>query len=351
MNDIATPQQEIHEENIGEIKETKIVNPLEQIKQGIKGINGRQLGEKSKNLKDTLLKKKALIFKIFIGVISVIFLIGIGVVLYNALKKEEIVETPPKEIIPPEKVTEDFYLWYLNYIGDPMKTQVYKTSDILEENLIKKIEEDYNITQIDPIFCAKTKPESIKIISIDTKENTSKIVIEEEFKYIEKYEVDLSFANEKWKITDIVCPKIDDIKQGIKESKIVINIYFNKALDSQCGKVYAVERIILRSEDPLVRALNLLFAGPVDEEKKEGFSSVFSEKTKDTLNEVTIENDIAYVNLKDIRGVISDITVGCNSENFKKQIEETIKEYSSVKEIRYLINGSEEDFNNWIKLD
>ena len=57
-----------------------------------------------------------------------------------------------------------------------------------------------------------------------------------------------------------------------------------------CGPVFLVEREVNWESMDLKLILNLLFAGPSDEEKLAGYNSLFSSATAGALNDVKIEN-------------------------------------------------------------
>jgi hypothetical protein len=120
--------------------------------------------------------------------------------------------------------------------------------------------------------------------------------------------------------------------------------------ETDCGVVYGVERTIPYGDGSLPRlALEQLFGGPSEAEKAQGYSSFFSEKTKEILLDFKVENETAYVNFKDIRSLLPNITTSCGSAEFLAQAGETLKHYRTIKKVIYAIEGDPETFYEWMQ--
>lgn len=132
-----------------------------------------------------------------------------------------------------------------------------------------------------------------------------------------------------------------------------VYVYFSnqkKAGDNtDCGLVYAVERN--NSVNTPEIALISLFSGPTEDEKSQGYSSFFSEKTKTILKKIKVQDNTAYVDLTDIRKVIPNASSSCGSKQFLQQIKLTLmRADSNIEEVRFAINGNPQDFYDWIQI-
>ena len=170
----------------------------------------------------------------------------------------------------------------------------------------------------------------------------------------------------------VVCAILVFIFRGVfnKEREITrsetmkIKIYFNNSnLDPEffCYKVFPVEREILKTQaegaEPVGRgsavakaALEELFKGPSEEEKTQGYISWFSKTTKDILKSVKIENNTAYVDLKDIRQIIPNASSSCGSAEFLAEVETTLKQFPVVNKVIMAIEAKPSTFYEWIQI-
>jgi spore germination protein GerM len=140
---------------------------------------------------------------------------------------------------------------------------------------------------------------------------------------------------------------------NIKEEKKSFYLYFNNykiTKNSSCALVYPLKRSIDKSSFSVESVLKNLFMGPSKKEKKLGYSSYFSKKTSNILKHIYLdkENFTAYINLKDIRSILPDITSSCGSTEFISQITETLKQFPNIDRIIFAINGNAKLFYQWI---
>lgn len=138
------------------------------------------------------------------------------------------------------------------------------------------------------------------------------------------------------------------------EKEWVVNVYYaNTKQDPEmldCGKVYPVARTVANDNDTLYNTLRALFAGPTEAEQAQGFSSMFSDKTKDILMNARIDGTIAYVDLIDIRSIIPNASASCGSQAFFASVKETLHDLAGVTEVRYAIAGDPESFYEWMQI-
>jgi len=156
------------------------------------------------------------------------------------------------------------------------------------------------------------------------------------------------------KICDCGSDKCFDGEKCVSpEELMTVKVFFsNSELDPEisCNKVFPVEREISETLDVAKAALEELFKGPTEEEKNEGYVSWFSDTTEDILKSVKIENDTAYVDLKDIRQIIPNVSSSCGSAEFLAEVETTLKQFSAVDRVIIAIEGKPETFYEWIQI-
>jgi spore germination protein GerM len=145
------------------------------------------------------------------------------------------------------------------------------------------------------------------------------------------------------------------IADGQSQQTMTIKLYFpnSKYDEVECGvKVHPVTRTIPKTAAVARAALEQLFAGPTGEEKAKGFYSDFSERTKSFLISVNVKNGAAYVNLKDLtsKSSIGNFTTSCGGSNFFGQVENTLKQFPSIKTVLFAMEGDPSLFYDWMQM-
>lgn len=140
-----------------------------------------------------------------------------------------------------------------------------------------------------------------------------------------------------------------------QQQTMQIKIYFpNAKLDkADCSvPVHPTIRKVAKTNAAAKTALEQLFAGPTSDEKAKGFYSDFSEATKSLLISVNIKNRSAYVNLRDLTGTssIGNFTTSCGGSNFFGQVENTLRQFPSVKKVFFAIEGDPSLFYDWMQI-
>jgi spore germination protein GerM len=148
---------------------------------------------------------------------------------------------------------------------------------------------------------------------------------------------------------------IAPVTYGQPQQTMTIKLYLpNAKRDSgDCSvKVYPVTRTIPKTDAVARAALEQLFAGPTSLEKADGFYSDFSEATKSFLISVNLKNKAAYVNLRDLTSTssIGNFTTSCGGSNFFGQVENTLKQFSSIKKVFYAMEGDPSLFYDWMQI-
>lgn len=138
------------------------------------------------------------------------------------------------------------------------------------------------------------------------------------------------------------------------ESASSVTIYFANSQQNNnttdCSVVTGVVRTIPKTSAIAKAALNELFKGPTTSEKAQGYSSLFSNATSDILLSITIQEQIAYVNLKDIRSRLPNASTSCGSTQFFAEVESTLKQFEGIQKVIYAINGDPEQFYEWMQI-
>lgn len=185
-------------------------------------------------------------------------------------------------------------------------------------------------------------------ISCATAEQENKTIDKEDTKTVEK-EKTKTFDEEK-----AINPDEDVIKTS--NEMMTLKIYFGDSKDNpdfeDCKKVRAVERKVPKTQSVARAALNELFKGPTEEEKKSGLNSWFSEKSKHILKDINIKDGNAYVDLDEwVIQNLGGATTSCGGANFSAEIETTLKQFPTIKKVFYSIEGNSTEFYSWQQMD
>jgi len=134
-----------------------------------------------------------------------------------------------------------------------------------------------------------------------------------------------------------------------------IKLYFPNAKHDKgdCAvSVYPTVRTIAKTNTVAKAALEQLFAGPTEEEKAKGFYSDFSDATKSLLVSVNIKNRNAYVNMRDLTASssIGNFTTSCGGSNFFGQVENTLRQFRTVRKVFFAFEGDPSLFYDWMQI-
>ncbi len=259
----------------------------------------------------------------------------------------------------PKDVVESFYSWYTSYEGKPLSSGAYKTSDYLTEAFREKVDSllaSFTQGGYDPILCAQDIPQSFTVAYPEISGSIATVAVTEVYSTSENsLLVTLEKDGNQWLIDDVTCgeTKVKELvtdTQGYSKTVIYFSNPRRNPNSAECGVVYGVERTIPVNTNIFEFSLQQLFRGPTESEKSQGFSSFFSQKTKDILLGVDVKDRVAYVNLKDIRTLIPNVSSSCGSAQFLAEVEETLKHNKTVDKIIMAINGDPELFYEWIQI-
>ncbi|MFA5714440.1 MAG: GerMN domain-containing protein [Candidatus Paceibacterota bacterium] len=124
------------------------------------------------------------------------------------------------------------------------------------------------------------------------------------------------------------------------EETSIVKVYFSKqGNEGDCTAVFPVERNIIKTEAVARVAIEELIKGPTDEEKNSGYFSGINQNSK--INKLTIVNGTAMIDFNE--ALEEGIGGSCLVAEIRKQITETLMQFSSVKKVVISIDGRTED--------
>ncbi|MFA5024494.1 MAG: GerMN domain-containing protein [Patescibacteria group bacterium] len=140
----------------------------------------------------------------------------------------------------------------------------------------------------------------------------------------------------------------------ITPETMAVQVYFGNSNFNpnaqECNKVYPLDRVVPKTSAEAQTALKELFKGPTAVEKTQGYFSWFSSNTKDVLKSVKVENEIAYVDLVDLRQIIPNASTSCGSAEFLAEMETTLKQFPTIKKVVFAIDKKPTIFYEWLQI-
>jgi spore germination protein GerM len=117
-----------------------------------------------------------------------------------------------------------------------------------------------------------------------------------------------------------------------------------------CSTVYPTVRKIPKTKGVARAALLELFKGTTKEEEKKGFVSMAPRETKGVLKDIKIKDGAAYINFNEVvYQQMGTVTTSCGGGYFSS-IEETLKQFPTIKKVFYAIEGNPRDFYEWVQV-
>ena len=127
-----------------------------------------------------------------------------------------------------------------------------------------------------------------------------------------------------------------------KTENSTVKVYFNNnQMDPQisCNKVFAVERVIPKTQAVGRAAIEELLKGPTEQEKSQGFFTSINSNVQ--IQSLVIENNTAKIDFSE--DLEAQVGGSCRVSAIRAQITETLKQFASVKNVIISINGRTED--------
>lgn len=129
---------------------------------------------------------------------------------------------------------------------------------------------------------------------------------------------------------------------AVKETMNLLVYFINTKKDPamlDCSKVYPVVRTFPKAITPGQIAVEALLQGPTEQEKNDGFVSTIPANAK--LIKLTIVNGVATANFD--RTFNQGVGGSCRVIAMRSQVAETLKQFSTVKEVVLAVEGKTED--------
>lgn len=131
------------------------------------------------------------------------------------------------------------------------------------------------------------------------------------------------------------------VKLASQETMKVKAYYNNNKLDPDltCTVSFPVEREVLKTQETAFIAITELLKGPTDAEKKSGYSTSLPPNVR--VNSIVIRYGTAYVDFD--YTLQNEVGGSCRVGSIRSQIENTLKQFSSVKKVVISIDGRTDD--------
>jgi hypothetical protein len=132
---------------------------------------------------------------------------------------------------------------------------------------------------------------------------------------------------------------------------VTVDVYFNTGDGSDCSEVSAFPRTVGPTDDLITITLAELVAGPTAAEEEAGASSFFSADTASVLQRVALTDGLLVVDFIDMSGLIPNAGTSCGSAALLAELNNTVFQFDEVERVRYLLEGSCDDFGNWLQTE
>jgi spore germination protein GerM len=138
------------------------------------------------------------------------------------------------------------------------------------------------------------------------------------------------------------------------QETMTVKVFFhNEKLNpnmQDCQKVFPTSRTIPKTKAVARAALDELFKGTTEKERKEEFGSLPSEETKDIIANLNVKNGNAYLNFKKaVYEKLGSATTSCGS-GFFSSVEATLKQFPTIKNVYYAVEGDADGFYEWVQV-
>jgi spore germination protein GerM len=141
---------------------------------------------------------------------------------------------------------------------------------------------------------------------------------------------------------------------GQVQSTMTVKVFFHNEKfnpnQDDCTKVYPATRTIPKTKAAARAALDELFKGTTEEERKNEFFSFPPEDTADIVKSLKVKGGVAYLNFKKVVfEKLGNTTSSCGG-GFYSSIEATLKQFPTIKTVVYAVEGSTADFYDWVQV-
>ena len=141
---------------------------------------------------------------------------------------------------------------------------------------------------------------------------------------------------------------------GQTKDTMSVKVFFHNEKSNpnqqDCTKVYPSTRSIPKTKTVALAALEELFKGTTEDERKKEFWSFPAEDTRDIILGLNIKGGVAYLNFKKtIFEKLGNTTTSCGG-GFYSSIEATLRQFPTVKKVVYAVEGNTNDFYEWVQV-
>lgn len=117
-----------------------------------------------------------------------------------------------------------------------------------------------------------------------------------------------------------------------------------------CQKVFPTERTVPKTKAVARAALDELFKGTTEEERKNEFWSFPPDETGDIIANLNVKKGNACLNFKKVvYEKLGNTTTSCGS-GFFSSIEATLKQFPTIKNVYYAVEGDADGFYEWVQV-
>ena len=138
-----------------------------------------------------------------------------------------------------------------------------------------------------------------------------------------------------------------------KETMTIKVFFHNEKFNpnqEDCTKVFPTTRMIPKTKAVARAALEELFKGTTEEERKNEFWSFEPEETRDIIKGLNVKSGVAYLNFKKtVFEKLGNTTTSCGG-GFYSSIEKTLTQFPSIKKVVYAVEGNANDFYEWVQV-
>ncbi len=130
-------------------------------------------------------------------------------------------------------------------------------------------------------------------------------------------------------------------------------VYFGTGDPDVCEAVAPHERTVPASAQPIEAAFDELVGGPNAAEIADGAFSFFSNETEGTVRSATTSGGQLVVDFDDFTAVLTPAgaNTSCGSAALVAELNSTAFQFAAVDRVRYELEGSCDDFGEWLQTD
>lgn len=118
-----------------------------------------------------------------------------------------------------------------------------------------------------------------------------------------------------------------------------------------CNRVFPVTRKIPKTAATAKAALMELFKGATKAEEARGYSGMPTADTDGILKNINVKKGAAYVNFTTrLLEQMGTATTSCGGGQYFGMIEETLKQFPTIKKVYYAVEGNTNEFYEWAQV-